>query len=262
MNPYTKLTQISILFLTLQLNASSREPTACRTVNDAMNHAKKVDSDKDGVNNFVDNCIVIKNEDQKDRDKDRVGDVCDKCPDLPAKGYMNGCPVDPSIDPDNPYSPRYRMRVKTHKGAYFNIDYPEDFEVRTPYSEDEAYFTSKGKNVEYFVYAPLWGGVPKQYLKMKSNEKRVKQKTIKGKNTNPNRDRDRDLQITKWETYVAKDGSYTRSYVHIKRKSSDETLKMSDIDLVFGFQYKNETARKIYVKAYKIFKKSLEQFAD
>ena len=254
--------RLSIVFLMLQLNIYASEPNDCLSYQDSMNQAKEIDSDKDGVNNFEDNCISLANEEQKDKDGDGVGDVCDTCPDLPARGYMNGCPSDPSIDPDNPHTSRYRMRVKEHRGAYFSIEYPEDFEVKTPYSKDEAYFISKDKNVEYFVYAPLWGGEPEEYLTMKKNEKRISEKTLKGANTNPNSDKDRDLQIRKWVTYAAIDGSYTRSYVHIKRKSSNETLKMSDIDLVFGFKYKNETAYKIYVNAYKLFKKSLEQFAD
>jgi len=262
MSHYIKRTQLGILFLLLNLNLFANDPLACPTMDDYAKQAKKVDSDKDGVNNFEDNCIMIKNTEQEDRDGDRVGDACDKCPDIPAKGYMTGCPTDPSIDPDNPYSPKYRMRVKEYKGNYFSIEYPEDFKVRTSHSKDEAYFTSPDKSVEYFVYSPLWGGEPEAYLKIKSNEKRVSQKTIKGKNTNPNRDRDRDVQITHWVTLAAKDGSYTRSYMHIKRKSSDKTLKMSDIDLVFGFKYQNARARKIYANAYTLFKKSLEQFSD
>ncbi len=256
--------QIFTLILMLQVNLIASDNNEFKELSyaEVMEDAKKFDSDKDGINNYEDNCPAIKNSQQKDRDHDNVGDVCDKCPDIPAKGMMNGCPSDPSIDPDNIYSPNYRMRVKKHKGNYFSIDYPEDFQVVTPYTKDEAYFISEDKGVTYFVYSPLWGGEPTEYLKMKNNEKRISQKTLKGKNTNPLHDINRDIQITKWVSYTAKDGSYTRSYVHIKRKSSDEILKMSDIDLVFGFQYQNKTAYNIYVNDYKIFKKSLLQFAD
>ncbi|MEM3373877.1 MAG: thrombospondin type 3 repeat-containing protein [Candidatus Woesearchaeota archaeon] len=53
-----------------------------------------VDADSDGIFDIFDNCPLIKNEDQKDRDKDGIGDVCDdsdkdgkvdsedKCPNL------------------------------------------------------------------------------------------------------------------------------------------------------------------------------------
>ena len=262
MKQYIHFKQLVILFLILNLNLFASSSTECMTMDDAMQQAQKIDSDKDGIDNYADNCISIKNVAQKDRDNDDVGDVCDKCPDLPARGYTNGCPVDPSIDPDNLHNPSYRMRVKTHKGNYFSIDYPEDFKVVTSYSKDEAHFISPNKNVEYFVYSPLWGGEPVDYLTVKSSEKLIKEKTVKGKNNNPARDINRDMQITKWVSLQAKNGVYTRAYLHIKRKSSDETLKMGDIDLVFGFKYKNKKAYDIYKKAYKLFKNSLEQYAD
>jgi len=251
MKHYIHLKQLSILFLILTLSLFAESPTACMSLDEVMQQAQKVDSDKDGVNNYVDNCISIKNVAQKDRDNDDVGDVCDKCPDLPARGYTNGCPVDPSIDPDNLHTPSYRMRVKTHKGNYFSIDYPEDFKVVTSYSKDEAHFISPDKSVEYFIYSPLWGGEPVDYLTVKPSEKLIKEKTVKGKNNNPARDINRDIQITKWVSLQAKNGAYTRAYLHIKRKSSDETLQMGDIDLVFGFKYKNKNA-------YKLFKNSLD----
>jgi len=41
-----------------------------------------LDSDGDGVCNPVDNCIFVRNRDQKDADGDKRGDVCDNCPDV------------------------------------------------------------------------------------------------------------------------------------------------------------------------------------
>ena len=35
-----------------------------------------------GLNNVLDNCPLVPNVDQVDRDRDRVGDVCDTCPDM------------------------------------------------------------------------------------------------------------------------------------------------------------------------------------
>jgi hypothetical protein len=36
-----------------------------------------------GLKNFLDNCQMVVNRDQLDRDGDGVGDACDSCPDIP-----------------------------------------------------------------------------------------------------------------------------------------------------------------------------------
>ncbi len=39
-----------------------------------------VDSDNDGIENNIDNCVYVANIDQKDMDSDKIGDTCDNCP--------------------------------------------------------------------------------------------------------------------------------------------------------------------------------------
>lgn len=51
------------------------------------------DADKDGIEDEFDNCPHEPNKPQLDRDRDRVGDVCDICPDVPAPGFSDGCPA-------------------------------------------------------------------------------------------------------------------------------------------------------------------------
>ena len=48
------------------------------------------DLDGDGVANHDDNCVDLKNSDQKDSDKDGVGDVCDNCPNTPNPEQRDG----------------------------------------------------------------------------------------------------------------------------------------------------------------------------
>ncbi len=69
-----------------------------------------VDSDGDGIDDAIDNCLGIKNADQGDEDGDLKGDVCDPCPigpsaqddlDHDGDGVGNACdPTDDTVNHD------------------------------------------------------------------------------------------------------------------------------------------------------------------
>jgi hypothetical protein len=56
--------------------------TASVTFDNIQLKRKKIDTDQDGIEDFMDNCPQTANSDQSDSDGDDVGDACDNCPDV------------------------------------------------------------------------------------------------------------------------------------------------------------------------------------
>ena len=182
--------------------------------------------------------------------------------------------------------------IKVYQGVNFSIEYPKNFKPHplTPRSRydvnsarankvknvtpklplkyyywvetDEAYFTSPNKEVTFFVYSPLWGGDPKNYLAVAVNEILMDEQTSKGLNTSPYDGKEYDQVLTRRVTVKAKDNSYYRSFIHIRKRSSDFTLGVANIDEVFGIKYKNKEAYDQYRDDYLDFKKSLIKSGD
>ena len=140
----------------------------------------------------------------------------------------------------------------THHGSWFDIKYPKEF-IASPASgkTDEARFVSADGAVEFFIFSPLWGGDPIDYLKVAANEKLVNEKVEEN-------GAELKKQIIRWVTVKAKDGSYYRSFVSIKSQVDTG----SDIHKVFGIKYKDNAAYEKYKADYLAFKKSLQQYAD
>lgn len=151
-----------------------------------------------------------------------------------------------------------------YRGTWFDVTYPQTFSAapKTPTSTyngqttvetDEATFTSPDGKVEFFVYSPLWSGEPKNYLTIAPTEELVDQKTDEKTDNGPS-----GGTKTRWVTLKAKDGSYYRSFVSMRRQVGSG----SDLHHVFGIKYQDAAAYETYKAAYTSFKQSLKQYAD
>lgn len=168
-------------------------------------------------------------------------------------------PVQPTTTP-----PVVSTKEKSlYRGLWFDIKYPENF-TATPNSPsflaenqdvriktNEARFLSPDGTVEFFVFSPLWGGDPFDYLKVKDREVLVSEETASStENSN--------IKIVYWATIKAKDNSYYRSFVSTKISLDGS----GQIHYVLGIKYKDTKMYETYKNAYNEFKDSLQQYAD
>ena len=146
---------------------------------------------------------------------------------------------------------------KTYKGAWFQIEYPEDFTAKPSLRSssakgyDSAFFVSPDKSVEFYVFSPQWNGQPSDIQLNTKTEEVVSDKT----DNVPDTSQKVGTKSVRRYTIAAKDKSYLRSYVDTENKQVNYRfvigLKYPDIDVYREFQDK-----------YKNFVKSLKQFAD
>jgi|GEM_PF-3937722 len=59
------------------------------SLNDVNAILKRMDSDCDGISDYADNCVFVSNPDQRDRNKNKIGDACE--PKITSPKQKNGC---------------------------------------------------------------------------------------------------------------------------------------------------------------------------
>lgn len=150
-----------------------------------------------------------------------------------------------------------------YRGTWFDVQYPENFtafptsptfvattgDIRI--QTNEAKFVSPDGTVEFFVFSPQWGGDPTDYLKIKAIEELASEK-IEESGAD-----EADKTTTRWVTVKAKDNSYYRSFISIKRANDGSSLHH-----VLGIKYKDTAAYEKYLNDYTQFKESLRQYSD
>ena len=140
--------------------------------------------------------------------------------------------------------------TRAFEGAWFQVAYPADFAVApslpstTADGFDSAFFKSPDGAVEFYVFAPQWGGEPVDIALDPEREDVVSEKTV-----------ERGGQTLTWRTIAAKDGSYERAY-QITEDPAGPSL------WVVGIKYRDATTLSVYRPAYVRFKDSLELRAD
>ncbi len=135
-------------------------------------------------------------------------------------------------------------------GAWFDVHYPADFTAKpslpsaTGEGYDSAEFASPDGSVSFYVFAPQWGGNAADIDLNPERERLVAERSLQKA--------DRKLR---WFTIEARDGGYRRSYM-------ETVAQMGSVKTIIGIKYRNEEARRRYLKEYLVFRQSLELYAD
>lgn len=138
---------------------------------------------------------------------------------------------------------------KKFKGAYFSINYPDNFIVKPSINYegsnfDSVFLISPDESVEFYVYSPLWNGEATDI-----DIDNSKESIISDESNVKNNIKIKHIMIE------AKDKSYNRTYVYSENLSTNNLT-------VFGIKYKTKDDYNFYLNDYLKFKKSIEQFAD
>ncbi len=142
--------------------------------------------------------------------------------------------------------------LKTFDGPNFSVFYPLGWKAQVGKSDnDAALFSSPDGRAQFAVYSPLWNGNPTDLNINLKREKRVSQLRTKSRA----KDSSNSQIETRWQTFRALNGSYTRSIVDVENTTLNTRR-------VFGFKYKNAAAYKKYLPLFQRFKASLEQYSD
>ena|GEM_PF-1794677 len=144
-------------------------------------------------------------------------------------------------------------KTATYKGAYFEITFPADFNVRpldaTPSMKTSAaLFSSPDGAMEFYIFSPQWGGDAPGISIHPETEIEISRKSEKGRSSG--------VEGTyTWTTITAKDKSYTRMY-------QDFLSTDASIHWVIGMKYKSDATLQQFKGQYANFKASLKQFSD
>ena len=150
------------------------------------------------------------------------------------------------------------LQWQDYKGAWFKVEYPADFTVKPSIKSttsvkgyDSAFFVSPDQSVEFYIFSPMWNGVPSDIQLNPKTEKLVSETT----EDVPDKPHNMGMKSVRRYTIVAKDSSYLRSYV-------DTENKVANTRFVVGLKYNNMETYNAYKDRYLRFKESLKQYLD